>query len=154
MSFAVAILALAAFGRVVYAGPLQADSDSRAAPGHQSNIVSVLNTFGILYNTTLGHGGAGPNTVDDTDPVLNLCTSSDCVSTSCTGFNAAALVSDFCVARGSDFFSASISQESGAGLPFAVVVGTTNCAQVVQIPAVNECFNLEGGIFNSFARVG
>ncbi|KAI0651339.1 hypothetical protein C8Q79DRAFT_922127 [Trametes meyenii] len=154
MSFAVTTLILAVFSQAVHAGPLQADPDSTSSLGYGSTAASILKTFGILSNTTLGRGGLRLDTVDDTDPVLNLCTSSNCMSTSCTGFDAAALVSGFCVARGSDFFSVSITQTSGAGLPFAVVVGTTNCAEVVQILSVNRCFNLEEAIFNSFARVG
>ncbi len=42
-----------------------------------------------------------------------------------------------------------ISQPEGGGLPFEV--GTIDCETLEVIPAINECFNINGGIFTNFA---
>ncbi|KAI0747370.1 hypothetical protein C8Q74DRAFT_514855 [Fomes fomentarius] len=42
-----------------------------------------------------------------------------------------------------------ISQFSGAGLPFAVLIGPPGCEELDQVAAVNQCINL-GFLFGDF----
>ncbi|KAI0372683.1 hypothetical protein BV20DRAFT_963738 [Pilatotrama ljubarskyi] len=80
---------------------------------------------------------------------LLLCPLTGCGA--CSGFNLAAFPEDECFDNSFEFFSVAISQPSNIGLPFVVGVGPAPCTSVLEIPAVNECFNVNGAIFDAFA---
>ncbi|KAI0644249.1 hypothetical protein C8Q79DRAFT_136774 [Trametes meyenii] len=147
-TLAIATVVVVVFGSGVRAVPLTA---SDAAALASKFPVSSLDAFGIHSNTTLGRGSLRPDAA--TDPILIVCGAENCAE-SCTSFDLAVLPNDLCLpALTNQFVSAGISNPTNAGLPFAVVVGTTNCVEVIQLPATNECFNLQGAVFNSYARV-
>ncbi|KAH9927940.1 uncharacterized protein BXZ73DRAFT_102448 [Epithele typhae] len=71
---------------------------------------------------------------------LFLCSIANC-ATCFVPIDLSEFAADVCHAAPS-FVSAGVVQPSGAGLPFAVLVGPPGCAEFAQIPEVNECFNL------------
>ena len=81
---------------------------------------------------------------------LLLCPSANCAS--CFEVNLDGAVLDECETLGEAFISVAISQPGNVGLPFEVLVGPAGCAEFAQIPAVNECFNINED-FETFALV-
>ncbi|KAI0657717.1 hypothetical protein C8Q70DRAFT_260790 [Cubamyces menziesii] len=49
-----------------------------------------------------------------------------------------------------EFVSVGISQPSNAGFPFSVDISPGNCVDWIAIPAVNTCYNINGGAFEQF----
>lgn len=79
---------------------------------------------------------------------LLLCPTANCAN--CSTFAIEGLPKFTCFKAGFTYISALISQPSGEGFPFAIQAATPNCDSRSQLVAVNECFNLAGGPFNSF----
>ncbi|KAI0666831.1 hypothetical protein C8Q78DRAFT_1082729 [Trametes maxima] len=147
-TFATAALAAAAFSLGVAAIPL---TSSDAAAVASKFPVSNLDASRIHPNGTLDRGNLSSDAA--TDPILIVCGAENCGG-SCTSFDLAVIPNNLCLpALTNQFVSAGISNPSNAALPFSVVVGSTNCAEIIVLPATNECFNLNGAIFNSYARV-
>ncbi|KAI0644248.1 hypothetical protein C8Q79DRAFT_136789 [Trametes meyenii] len=152
MRFTFATLVIAAFSQGIHSSPLTtSDATSLASKFPVSNLDALSN---IRYNTTLGHGGLRSNAAGaNLDPTLIVCESQNCAG-NCIPFNLAVLPNNECFsALTNQFVSAGISDPTDAVLPFQVLVGSTNCASTVALPAANECFNLNGAVFNSFARI-
>ncbi|KAI0673218.1 hypothetical protein C8Q78DRAFT_1077495 [Trametes maxima] len=101
-----------------------------------------------------------PNVEDANHLILNLCLSPGCDlegGSSCKfGADMTSIASGFCFAAPFAFSSFILTQQFTTGaLPFKIAVGTTNCTSEFQIPAVNQCFNVDDGVtLNSFARIG
>ncbi|KAH9888427.1 hypothetical protein C8Q73DRAFT_183975 [Cubamyces lactineus] len=49
-----------------------------------------------------------------------------------------------------EFISVGISQPSNVGFPFSVDISPGNCTNWLAIPAVNTCYNINGGPFEQF----
>ena len=80
---------------------------------------------------------------------LLVCAESNCGL--CEEFSLSGLAEDECFFVDFSGISVAISQPSGQGLPFAVEIGEAGCPSLTQVPTVNECFNLNGFSFDSFA---
>ncbi|KAI0666829.1 hypothetical protein C8Q78DRAFT_424350 [Trametes maxima] len=144
MHIALVSLSFAVFIQVVGATPLITTS---------SFPVATLNLSETHQNTTLGHhDSVHPNNTNAANPhpILVVCGTQNCAS-SCTQFDLAVIPVDICLPA-SQFFSVAVTETGDPGFPFQAAVGTENCASIVNIPAVNTCFNVNGGVFNSFAR--
>lgn len=151
MRFFPAILAVA-LGHVVNATPVIVATESTGVTTLAASFpVSELTAeSGVHSNTTLaGRALHGLAARQEFPANLLLCPASNCAS--CLSFTTQGQAENICFNPGFVFNSAAISQPSNQGLPFAVLVGTPGCASLVQLPAVNECFNLNGATFDTFA---
>ncbi|KAI0666830.1 hypothetical protein C8Q78DRAFT_1082728 [Trametes maxima] len=144
-------LAISAFGQCIRARHFPTSDTAALASKFR---VSSLDASSIRVNTTLGLGDLQSNAANaNLDPALIVCQSANCAG-NCLPFDLAVLPNDECFsALTNQFVSAAISDPTDARLPFQVVVGSTNCAATATLPTVNECFNLNGAVFNSFARI-
>lgn len=151
MRFFLAILAVA-LGHVVNATPVIVATESTGVTTLAASFpVSELSIESSVHsNTTLaGRALHGLAARQEFPANLLLCPTLNCAS--CLSFTTQAQAENTCFNAGFVFDSAAISQPSNQGLPFAVLVGTPGCAALAQIPTVNECFNLNGGPFTTFA---
>ncbi|OJT08607.1 hypothetical protein TRAPUB_534 [Trametes pubescens] len=112
--------------------------------------VSELSTeSGVRSNTTLAGRALHGLAARQEFPIdLLLCPAANCAN--CSTFPTEGLPKFTCFNADFTYKSASISQPSGEGFPFAIQAATPNCNSRAQLPGVNECFNLNGGPFNSF----
>ncbi|KAI0629110.1 hypothetical protein C8Q77DRAFT_305620 [Trametes polyzona] len=147
----VALALTALLAPAVHANPIASIPPLSAAAAHFP--ISQLNITEARHSGTSPRGGIAVDTTQATFPAnLLLCPSVNCLS--CFSINLANQPLDECFAAPGTFITAAISQPSNQGLPFGVLVGTSGCASVAQLPAVNECFNLNGpGAFDTFAFV-
>ncbi|KAI9061452.1 hypothetical protein FKP32DRAFT_1526452, partial [Trametes sanguinea] len=76
---------------------------------------------------------------------LLTCTSTNCAA-GCTSWTLADRGDGNCFFAG-QFVSVAIEQPSNQGLPFSVDIAPANCENWLAIPAVNTCFNINGGPF-------
>ena len=74
------------------------------------------------------------------DPELVVCSSQNCFGT-CVAFDLDTLPEDTCFISPIEFLSGAVISPTGAGLPIGVFVAQPGCADSVQIPVVNTCFN-------------
>ena len=81
---------------------------------------------------------------------LVICPLQNCLE--CSAIDLSALPFNECLVSSELFVSVAIEQPSGEGLPFEVLVGPSTCSDFLQIPAVNECFNI-GEVFADIALV-
>ncbi|KAI0334581.1 hypothetical protein GY45DRAFT_1318162 [Cubamyces sp. BRFM 1775] len=149
MQYTFVALAIAFFGQAL-ANPIVGSEIESTVPS--SFPVSDL-TFGDVHTgTTLSQGGLHTDSAQQEFPAsLFLCRADNCVS--CTSFDLSTAPFNECLTPNPifSFVSAAIVQPSNEGLPFETTVGTTGCGQLLQLPEVNECFNLNGGVFETFA---
>ncbi|KAI0657955.1 hypothetical protein C8Q70DRAFT_934583 [Cubamyces menziesii] len=149
MQYAFVALALALFGQAV-ANPIVGSEAESTVPA--SFPVSDL-TFGDVHTgTTLSQGGIHIDSAQQEFPAsLFLCRATGCAS--CTSFDLSTAPLNQCLTPNPifSFVSVAIIQPSNEGLPFETTVGTTGCGQLLQIPTVNECFNVNGAVFETFA---
>ncbi|KAI0334553.1 hypothetical protein GY45DRAFT_1115342 [Cubamyces sp. BRFM 1775] len=104
---------------------------------------------GPRSNATLPQGGPHSySTRQEFPATLLLCEETGCAS--CLGFDLSTTPAGECLDPSISFTSAAISQNSGEGLPFDVLLGNADCAGFVRIPQVNDCIEL-GGTFATFA---
>ncbi|KAI0629107.1 hypothetical protein C8Q77DRAFT_1016306, partial [Trametes polyzona] len=80
---------------------------------------------------------------------LLLCTQADCAV--CDFVDLMGLNANTCFAAPHQFISAAVIQPNAPDLPFNTNVATSQCGQMLALPALNTCFNLQGATFNSFA---
>ncbi|OJT08608.1 hypothetical protein TRAPUB_535 [Trametes pubescens] len=149
MRYFLAILSVA-LAHVVSATPIVATEATGVTTLAASFPISELRLeSGVHSNTTLAGHVQGLVARQEFPANLLLCPTLNCAS--CLSFTTQAQAENTCFNAGFVFDSAAISQPSNQGLPFAVLVGTPGCAALAQIPTVNECFNLNGGPFTTFA---
>lgn len=111
--------------------------------------ISELSEASTHPNTTLAGPALRGLAARQEFPIdLLLCPTANCAE--CTTFPTEGLPKFTCFKAGFTYVSALISQPSGEGFPFAIQAATPNCGSRSQLVAVNECFNLPGGPFNSF----
>ncbi|KAL1943028.1 hypothetical protein VTO73DRAFT_4699 [Trametes versicolor] len=111
--------------------------------------ISELSEASTHSNTTLAGPALRGLAARQEFPIdLLLCPTANCAE--CTTFPTEGLPKFTCFKAGFTYVSALISQPSGEGFPFAIQAATPNCGSRSQLVAVNECFNLPGGPFNSF----
>ncbi|KAJ3005008.1 hypothetical protein NUW54_g4533 [Trametes sanguinea] len=73
-----------------------------------------------------------------------FCPLGSCIS--CFPLDMSILPPNTCLAEQmSNIASVSIIQPSNAGLPYGMFVGTGDCSEFAQIPAVNTCFDINFG---------
>ncbi|KAM5544310.1 hypothetical protein V8D89_001970 [Ganoderma adspersum] len=170
MFVALAALVLAAVSQIVHATPTTSPTkptklDVTIAAGFPIRTLDIIRngTTGTHDGTTGTHDGTirvrgTTGTHDGTihgrtaaanPATLLLCPNTNCAS--CSGFALSSFPLDECFLTNVEALSVAISQPAGGGLPFAVTVGTPECATLAQIPTVNECFNVNGGPFTNFA---
>ncbi|KAI0657976.1 hypothetical protein C8Q70DRAFT_252432 [Cubamyces menziesii] len=147
MQYSFVALALFLFGQAI-ATPVAPSVTSTAVVGASFPITKA--TFsGPRSNATLSQGGPHSDSTQQEFPAtLILCEETGCAS--CLGFDLSTAPSGECLDPGLSFTSAAISQNSGEGLPFDVLVGNVDCGGFVRIPQVNVCLEL-GGTFGTFA---
>ena len=163
MFFAIAAAALIAFSQVARATPLtsltttvkpvsNAVTIGAHLPVHELRIDSAVDTVQakVTHPSASGlHSDAAGATFPAT---LLLCPTANCAS--CFAFDLSTLPVDQClVDQSSSFTSMGIVQPSNEGLPFAVVVAPPGCPSLLQIPTVNQCFNINGGALSDFAII-
>ncbi|RPD64089.1 hypothetical protein L226DRAFT_533400 [Lentinus tigrinus ALCF2SS1-7] len=157
MYFAIAAVALVALSQLAQATPLSPVAVSVKPAGEAVNFaakfpVHDLGSIAAQPNVTLASSsGVHTDVADATFPAtLLLCPSVSCLS--CFSFDLSTIPQNEClIDTSSTFSSVAISQPSNEGLPFEVLVGPTGCLSFAQIPAVNECFNVNNGPFTDFA---
>ncbi|KAI0372685.1 hypothetical protein BV20DRAFT_39257 [Pilatotrama ljubarskyi] len=146
MLFTFAIAALALLGQAVDASVLATEATNVAASFPVVDITSAK----AHPNITLGHGGIHADAAQAEFPAtLLLCPTTSCIS--CFGFDLSATPTNLCLAAGFSYSSVAINQPSNEGLPFGVFIGPPGCASFLQIPAVNTCYNINGGTFSDYA---
>lgn len=149
MRYFFAILSVA-LAHVASATPIVAPEAAGVTALAASFPVSELSIeSGVHSNTTLAGHVHGLVARQEFPANLLLCPTLNCAS--CLSFTTQGQAENTCFNPGFSFVSTAISQPSGQGLPFAVLVGTPGCASLAQIPQVNTCFNLNGGTFDTFA---
>ncbi|PIL25373.1 hypothetical protein GSI_13263 [Ganoderma sinense ZZ0214-1] len=164
MFVALAALVLAAVSQIAHASPTTFHTsptslDVTIAAGFPIRTLDIIRdgTTGTHDGTTGTHDGTTgthDGTIRGRSPAANpatllLCPSTNCAT--CSGFNLSSFPVDECFLTNVEALSVAISQPGGGGLPFEVTVGTAGCATLAEIPAVNECFNINGGPFTNFA---
>ncbi|KAH9888996.1 hypothetical protein C8Q73DRAFT_175524 [Cubamyces lactineus] len=143
MQYAFIALAIALFGQAV-ANPIVGSEAEATVPA--SFPISDL-TFGAIHTgTTLSQGGIHTDSAQQEFPAsILLCRATNCVS--CTSFDLSTAPLNECLTPNPifSFVSVAIVQSSNEGLPFETTVGTPGCSELLQIPTVNECFNINNG---------
>ncbi|KAM5544327.1 hypothetical protein V8D89_001987 [Ganoderma adspersum] len=150
MFVALAAIVLAAVAQVAHTTP----TTSPTKPTKTDVTIAAgfpIRTLDIIRNGTTGtHDSTITSRSAAANPAtLLLCPSTNCAT--CSGFDLSSFPVDECFLTNVAALSVAISQPAGGGLPFAVAVGTPECASLAQIPTVNECFNVNGGPFTNFA---
>ncbi|KAI1788163.1 hypothetical protein LXA43DRAFT_1026497 [Ganoderma leucocontextum] len=149
MFVALAAIVLAAVSQIAHTMPTTSPtkpttSDVTIAAGFP------IRTLDIIRNGTTGtHGIIRGRAAAANPATLLLCPTTNCAT--CSGFNLSSFAEDECFLTNVAALSVAISQPAGGGLPFEVAVGTAGCATLAEIPAINECFNVNGGPFTNFA---
>ena len=166
MFVALAALVLAAISQVALTTPTTSPTkptkfDVTIAAGFPIGTLDIIRngttgthdgTTGTRDGTTGTHDGTIRGRAPAANPAtLLLCPTTGCAT--CSGFNLSTFAVDECFLTNVEAVSVAISQPGGGGLPFAVAVGTPECATLAEIPAVNECFNINGGPFTNFALI-
>ena len=171
MFFPLAALVLAAVSQIALATPVTSltkptELDVTLAQGFPIRTLDIIRDAitGNVHDGTIGardttgtHDGttgAYDGTILDraaaaNPAILLLCPTTNCAT--CSGFNLSTFPTNECFLTNVQAVSVGISQPGGGGLPFTVAVGTAQCATLAAIPAVNECFNINGGPFTNFA---
>ncbi|KAI0823383.1 hypothetical protein BC628DRAFT_1340191 [Trametes gibbosa] len=106
------------------------------------------------HSVTLAQSTVHTNAVsprpDEIDIVLLVCEELGCQL--CDLIDLMGLNANTCFSTPHSFVSTAVVQPNAPTLPFNTTVGTTQCQQLLALPATNTCFNLQGAAtFNSFA---
>ncbi|KAI0351929.1 hypothetical protein OH77DRAFT_844366 [Trametes cingulata] len=155
MQYSFVALALALFGHAVVASPAVSkatpvafDASALAASFPVSEL-RVADSHPHLNTTAPQSDFHAIVKRQEFPATLLLCALDGCLS--CSSFNLGSFPEEECFSTSFEFFSVAISQPSNQGLPFVVGVGPSPCSSLLDIPAVNECFNINGAIFDAFA---
>ncbi|KAI0644254.1 hypothetical protein C8Q79DRAFT_136984 [Trametes meyenii] len=100
---------------------------------------------------TLGRAGLNANAAQSFAATLFMCEGANCGG-ACTFTNLNGIQPNVCTLN-NPFTSVIIQQTFTTGTFYEVVVGPEGCAEVLTIPAVNECFNLSGALFEGYALI-
>ncbi|KAH9888974.1 hypothetical protein C8Q73DRAFT_173996 [Cubamyces lactineus] len=147
MQYSFVALAIAVAGQAV-ASPAAPSVTKATVVGASFPVINPI-LDGPRSNATLLRGGLHSDSTQQEFPAtLILCAEGGCAS--CLGFDLSTAPSGECLDPSFSFTSAAISQNSGEGLPFDVLVGNVDCGGFVQLTKVNTCFGL-GGTFGTFA---
>ncbi len=157
MFVALAALVLAAISQIAHSTPTTSPTkptkfDVTIAAGFPIRTLDIIRngTTGTHDGTTGTHDGTIRGRSAAANPAtLLLCPGANCAT--CSGFDLSSFPEDECFLTNVAALSVAISQPAGGGLPFTVAVGTAQCATLAAVPAVNECFNVNGGPFTNFA---
>lgn len=101
-------------------------------------------------NATLSTAGLHPAVAQAEFPAfLLMCPTVSCIS--CIQLDMSTIPHNECLGSGVEAMSVAINQPSNEGLPFGVFVAPDGCTSITQIPAVNTCYNVNGGTVSEFA---
>lgn len=156
MYFVIAAVVLAGLSQVAQATPLSTVA-TRVEPVRQAVTTAAkfpvhdLGSVAAHPNVTLPSGAVHSDVAGGAGAILLLCPSVNCLSCFSFDLGTLTLTNECLIDQSSTFASAAISQPSNAGLPFEVLIGPAGCLSFAQIPAVNECFNVNPAPFADFA---
>ncbi|KAH9851333.1 hypothetical protein C2E23DRAFT_235085 [Lenzites betulinus] len=126
--------------QAVHAAPASPETSALVA----SFPVSQLHANDAQANTTLPHGGLHVDAAQQTFPAfLLLCEATSCASCEELSLQALSTNLGVCFAADITVESVAIIQASNEGLPFVVSAAVTGCSSLLEIPTVNECFNID-----------
>ncbi|KAI0351893.1 hypothetical protein OH77DRAFT_1410337 [Trametes cingulata] len=146
-------LTIALFGQAVVASPAVASDPSVDA----SSLAASFPVSELRFSDAKPHANLTLSQDDfhiiakrqEFPATLLICAVANCAS-NCQALNLALFTEGLCFPTSVDFTSVGISQPSNQGLPFVVGVGVNPCQTLLELPAVNECFNINGAVLNAF----
>lgn len=156
MFFALTAVVAALFAQAALANPIAPAARPIGADRVDPSIATDFPVVDITSvapkpNITVGANGVHTDVAQADFPASLLLFSGFSCSGTVDSINLASVPFDQCFFAPILFNSAAVSQPSNSGLDFAVLVGPDGCASFAQLPAVNTCFNLNGGPFGDFA---
>ncbi|OJT02917.1 hypothetical protein TRAPUB_6587 [Trametes pubescens] len=156
MRTTLALFTLAAISQTAYAAIKSAITSAPPTDIGKSLPVVSIHSVTPVANKTLSSGRSsrihaalfGQAPPAGTFPAtLLMCTTSDCIS--CFPADLSTFPTNMCLAESFSMQSVAISQPSDEGLPDALFIGQPGCTAFQQIPAVNQCFNLDPTVQNT-----
>ncbi|KAL1943033.1 hypothetical protein VTO73DRAFT_4704 [Trametes versicolor] len=154
MRTTLALFTLVAISQTAYAAIKSALTSAPLTDIGKSLPVASIHSVAPVANKTLSSGrtsriharfGAPP--AGTFPATLLMCPTSDCIS--CFPADLSTFPTNMCLSESFSMQSVAISQPSDQGLPDGLFVGQPGCTQFQQIPAVNQCFNLDPTVQNT-----